>query len=155
MRKPVRERMSFCTGVRYSTFCIFHSTLAREARVRPRSVASQHTALSRPRHGCDSRRGCHCPVMIEISQTKPNPNGVPYYSPGLPESARATLGLHIINNTTLKGLHNTLFNYLLCNPCGVVFINEREPRVGSFVANPGLYYETPLGFYIRHFHANV
>jgi len=37
----------------------------------------------------------------------PNPNGVPSYSPGLPESARATLGLLKKENTTLKGLHKT------------------------------------------------
>ena len=93
--------------------------------------------------------------MLELSQMKPNPNGsqtesnpngVPYYSPGLPESARATLGLHNERNTTLKGLHNTLSKDWLCNPFRVVIINEREPRVGSFVANPGLYYKTPLGF---------
>ena len=94
--------------------------------------------------------------MFEMSQTKsnpngfphysPNPNGVPYYSPGLPEQREGYPGFAYARNTTLKGLPNTLFKDRLCNPFRVVFINEQKSRVGSFVANPGLYYETPLGF---------
>ena len=96
--------------------------------------------------------------MLEMSQTKlnpngfpyrsPNPNGVPYYSPGLPEQREGYPGFAYNNrNTTLKGLPNTLFEDRLCNPFRVVFINEPKPRAGSFVANPGLYYETPLGVF--------
>jgi len=85
--------------------------------------------------------------MREMSQTKSNPNGVPYYSPGLPDQREGHPGFACNNgNTTLKGLPNTLLEDRLCNPFRVVFINEQKPRAGSFVANPGLYYETPLGF---------
>ena len=88
--------------------------------------------------------------MREMSQTKSNPNGVPYYSPGLPDQREGYSGFACNNkNTTLKGLPNTLLENRLGNPFRVVFINERKPRVGSFVANPGLYYETPLGFIMK------
>ena len=86
--------------------------------------------------------------MFEMSQTKSNPDGVPYYSPGLPEQREGYPGFAYDGNTTLKGLPNTLLECRVCNPFRVVFIDELKPRVGSFVANPGLYYETPLGFYI-------
>jgi len=45
---------------------------------------------------------------MNLADTGSNPNGVPSYSPRLPESARATLGLRPIINPTLKGLHNTI-----------------------------------------------
>jgi len=93
--------------------------------------------------------------MFEALQTKLNPNGVPYYSPGLPEQREGYPGFAYVRNTTLKGLHNPPPDGRLCNPFRVVSINEQEPRVGSFVANPGLYYETPLGFYAKLSHADV
>ena len=49
-----------------------------------------------------TKHRCHI-----LSDNGLNPNGVPSYSPGLPESARATLGFGSLINTTLKGLHNT------------------------------------------------
>ena len=84
--------------------------------------------------------------MFEMPQTKSNPNGVPYYSPGLPEQREGYPGFGYDGNTTLKGLPNILLEDRLGNPFRVLFIHERKPRVGAFVANPGLYDETPSGF---------
>ena len=79
------------------------------------------------------------------SRRQMNPKGIPSFSPGLPASARATLGNRWKNPPTLKGLHQHGAGGRGCNPFRVAG-NFADVTQGRRVrANPGLSDAIPSG----------